>query len=221
MLTWEFTECYNLSPLKEICPQSSSRGTCRRYGFSEKMRIFLLKLVFAFLSKFGTSPRIPAYLNDWDTALLQTFDFTVHDLDGFFNEVELVIDLDFIHGITSVSSDKYFFRFDTLKLSPFAETYHPFPWGHFQQDLVSNLKLERFTPIIGIALLTIASSLNSTLDLNNFLSRFMNDFRSGELAIPNLSPTNGGSTLTTVQCLKGSSFNARVITIVVQKLYQG
>ncbi|GJU94440.1 hypothetical protein Tco_1319196 [Tanacetum coccineum] len=43
-----------------------------------------------------TSPKVPTYLENWNTALLQMFDLTVHDLDKFFNEVELVIDLDFI-----------------------------------------------------------------------------------------------------------------------------
>ncbi|GJV66675.1 hypothetical protein Tco_1482184 [Tanacetum coccineum] len=121
MLTWEFTECYSLSPLKELCPQSSRRGTCRRYMFREKMRILLLKLVFAFPSKFGTSPRILTYLHDLDMALLQTFDLTVHDFDRFFNEVELVIDLDFIQwnsecfvGYTGNAHDEMMKKFPVM-----------------------------------------------------------------------------------------------------------
>ncbi|GJX53645.1 hypothetical protein Tco_0282014 [Tanacetum coccineum] len=43
-----------------------------------------------------TSPRVLTHFNTWNTTLLQTLDLTVHDLDRFFNEVELVVDLDFI-----------------------------------------------------------------------------------------------------------------------------
>ncbi|GKA03250.1 hypothetical protein Tco_0676031 [Tanacetum coccineum] len=40
--------------------------------------------------------RVPAYLDNQNTTLFQTLDLTVHDLDRFFNEVDFVIDLDFI-----------------------------------------------------------------------------------------------------------------------------
>nr|GEW78709.1 hypothetical protein [Tanacetum cinerariifolium] len=43
-----------------------------------------------------TSPRVPAYLDNWNTAPLQALDLMVHDLDRFFNGVECVVDLDFI-----------------------------------------------------------------------------------------------------------------------------
>ncbi|GKG23290.1 hypothetical protein Tco_0391326, partial [Tanacetum coccineum] len=43
-----------------------------------------------------TSPRVLAYLDNWNATLLQTLDLTVHDLDRFFNEVEFVVDLNFI-----------------------------------------------------------------------------------------------------------------------------
>ncbi|GKB66461.1 hypothetical protein Tco_0927873 [Tanacetum coccineum] len=36
------------------------------------------------------------YLDDRNTALLQTLNLMVHDLDRFFNEVELVVNLDSI-----------------------------------------------------------------------------------------------------------------------------
>ncbi|GJZ45890.1 hypothetical protein Tco_0593486, partial [Tanacetum coccineum] len=38
----------------------------------------------------------PPHFNDWDAALLQTFDLAVHDFDRFFSELEFVIDLDSI-----------------------------------------------------------------------------------------------------------------------------
>ncbi|GKB40150.1 hypothetical protein Tco_0885092 [Tanacetum coccineum] len=52
--------------------------------------------VTSFPRKLKTSPRVLVYLDNQNTALLQTSDLTVHDLDGFFNEVEFVVNLDFI-----------------------------------------------------------------------------------------------------------------------------
>ncbi|GJX91339.1 hypothetical protein Tco_0344665 [Tanacetum coccineum] len=43
-----------------------------------------------------TSPRAPAYLDNWNVAPLQTLDLMVRDLDRFFSGVERVVDLDFI-----------------------------------------------------------------------------------------------------------------------------
>ncbi|GKE86279.1 hypothetical protein Tco_1560021, partial [Tanacetum coccineum] len=60
------------------------------------MRILLLHLIFTLLGKLRTSPRVLVYLDNQNTALLQTSDLTVYDLDGFFNEVEFVVNLDFI-----------------------------------------------------------------------------------------------------------------------------
>ncbi|GJY79340.1 hypothetical protein Tco_0485141, partial [Tanacetum coccineum] len=44
-----------------------------------------------------TSPRAPAYLENWNVAPLQTLDLMVRDLYRFFSGVERVVDLDFIH----------------------------------------------------------------------------------------------------------------------------
>ncbi|GJY12888.1 hypothetical protein Tco_0382197 [Tanacetum coccineum] len=65
--------CHIISPLKELCPQSLRRSIRQR-----------------------TSLRVPTYLDNQNTVLLQTLDFGVHDLDRFFNEVEFFVDLDFI-----------------------------------------------------------------------------------------------------------------------------
>nr|GEY50577.1 putative reverse transcriptase domain-containing protein [Tanacetum cinerariifolium] len=43
-----------------------------------------------------TSPGVPAHFDNRSTTLLQTLDLTVHDLDGFFNAVQFVVNLDFI-----------------------------------------------------------------------------------------------------------------------------
>ncbi|GJT07971.1 hypothetical protein Tco_0842433 [Tanacetum coccineum] len=43
-----------------------------------------------------TPPRVPAYFDNRNTTLLQTLDLTVYDLDRFFDEVQFVVNLDFI-----------------------------------------------------------------------------------------------------------------------------
>nr|GEY54898.1 putative reverse transcriptase domain-containing protein [Tanacetum cinerariifolium] len=48
-----------------------------------------------------TCPRVPAYRYNSNMALLQTLDLMVHDLNRFFNEVEFVVDLDFIQRFLS------------------------------------------------------------------------------------------------------------------------
>ncbi|GJX24929.1 hypothetical protein Tco_0231225 [Tanacetum coccineum] len=55
--------------------------------------------------------------------------------------------------------------------------YHPFPWRHFQHDLISHLKLKGFSSYVCVALLTITGSLNTTLDLNNLSSDSPKDLR--------------------------------------------
>ncbi|GJX90485.1 hypothetical protein Tco_0343811, partial [Tanacetum coccineum] len=92
--------CHILSPLKELCPQSLRRRIRRRFRITKKVRVLFLHLVFTFPGKLRTSPRVPAYLDNRNTALFQMLDLTVHDLVRFFNEVEFVVDLDFIqrHG---------------------------------------------------------------------------------------------------------------------------
>ncbi|GKG63545.1 hypothetical protein Tco_0643093, partial [Tanacetum coccineum] len=38
-----------------------------------------------------TSPGVPSNLNNWDTALSQPFDLSIHDFNRFFNKLKLVI----------------------------------------------------------------------------------------------------------------------------------
>ncbi|GJT99073.1 hypothetical protein Tco_1094591 [Tanacetum coccineum] len=91
-----FTRCHILYPLKEPCPQGLRHSICHGCIIWEKMRILLSHLIFTLPGKDRTSLRVPAYLDNRNTALLKTFDLPVHDLDGFFNEVEFVVDLDLI-----------------------------------------------------------------------------------------------------------------------------
>ncbi|GJV04507.1 putative reverse transcriptase domain-containing protein [Tanacetum coccineum] len=91
-----YGRCHILSPLKELCPQSLRRSIRRRFRISKKDAGTFLHLVFTLLRKLTTSSRVPTYLENQNTALLQTLDLTVHDLDSFFNEVKFFVDLDFI-----------------------------------------------------------------------------------------------------------------------------
>ncbi|GKF81356.1 hypothetical protein Tco_0239958, partial [Tanacetum coccineum] len=88
--------CDILSPLKKLCPQSLGRNLCRRCRVGEKVRVLLLHLVFTLPRKLRTSLRVPTYLDNRNTTLLETFDLMVHDLDRFFYEMEFFVDLDFI-----------------------------------------------------------------------------------------------------------------------------
>ncbi|GKC49856.1 hypothetical protein Tco_1072601 [Tanacetum coccineum] len=81
-----YTGCHILSPLKKLCPQSLGRNLCRGCRVGEKVRVFLLHLVFTLPSEHRTSPGVPEYFDNWNTTLLQTLDLMVHNLDGFFDE---------------------------------------------------------------------------------------------------------------------------------------
>ncbi|GJY35468.1 regulatory protein NPR3, partial [Tanacetum coccineum] len=67
-----------------------------RCGVGKQVRIFLSKLVFTFPGEFRTSHGIPPNLDDQNTDLLQSFDFPVHNLYRFFDEIKLIFDLDLI-----------------------------------------------------------------------------------------------------------------------------
>ncbi|GKA45492.1 hypothetical protein Tco_0738288 [Tanacetum coccineum] len=61
---------------------------------------------------------------------------------------------------------------------------------YFQHDLVSYLKLKGFPSYVNIALLMITSGLDAALDLNDFLSRLVDDLWTSELTISNFSPSD-------------------------------
>nr|GEU60841.1 hypothetical protein [Tanacetum cinerariifolium] len=149
------------------------------------------------LGKLKTSPRVLAYLDNKNMTLLETLDFTVHDLDKVFNEVQFFRQLGFhpvefkmIGNGSYFSNDLKRSNITRVQLSLFAKTYHPFPWRYFQHDLISYLKLKMFSSYIGIALLTITSGLDTDFDLNYFLVRLVVDHQSNELTISNFSPTD-------------------------------
>ncbi|GJT26744.1 hypothetical protein Tco_0907019 [Tanacetum coccineum] len=50
-----------------------------------------------------------------------------------------------------------------VQLSPFAETYHSFPWRYFQHDVISYLKLKGF-PSYAAILLPDARALDKVID---------------------------------------------------------
>ncbi|GKD57194.1 hypothetical protein Tco_1290581 [Tanacetum coccineum] len=75
------------------------------------MWVLFLHLVFTLPRKLRTSPRVPTYLDNRNTALLQTLDLKVHDLDRYFNEVDFVIHLDFIQWYS-----KSFVRHEFLQI---------------------------------------------------------------------------------------------------------
>ncbi|GKB32711.1 hypothetical protein Tco_0872112 [Tanacetum coccineum] len=72
-------DCYSLPLLKEPFPQGSRCGTCRGCGFCEEVRILLPELIFTFPCELRTSPEVPSNFDDWDAALLQPLDFTIHN----------------------------------------------------------------------------------------------------------------------------------------------
>ncbi|GJT36710.1 hypothetical protein Tco_0927129 [Tanacetum coccineum] len=83
------------------------RNFCHGRKNWEKMGVLLLHLIFTLPGELRTSPRVPAYFDNRNTALLQTLDLTVHDLDRLFDKVQFVIDLDFIsHALLQIRNVK-------------------------------------------------------------------------------------------------------------------
>nr|GEV44640.1 hypothetical protein [Tanacetum cinerariifolium] len=108
----------------------------------------------------------------------------------FFDEVQFVFNLDsgIARGNSSYfSNDLKRSNITRVRLSSFAKTYHLFPLRYFQHDLISYLKLKRFSSYVGIALLTITGGLDTDLDLNYFLGHLVDDLRASELIIFNFS----------------------------------
>nr|GFC65556.1 hypothetical protein [Tanacetum cinerariifolium] len=71
------------------------------------MRVLLLHLIFTLASELKTSLGVPAHFDNQNMTLLQTVDLTVHDLDGFFNEVQFVVNLDFIQCLDTALDLNY------------------------------------------------------------------------------------------------------------------
>ncbi|GJS05234.1 zinc finger BED domain-containing protein RICESLEEPER 2-like protein [Tanacetum coccineum] len=76
----------------------------------------MLNLAKIELGELRTSPRVPAHFDYRNMTLLQTLDLTVHNLDGFFNEIQFVVNLDLVHQpcISSISRrEKYYEPYST------------------------------------------------------------------------------------------------------------
>nr|GFA61683.1 hypothetical protein [Tanacetum cinerariifolium] len=56
------------------------------------MSVLLLHLIFTLLGELRTSPGVLTHFDNRNTTLLQMLDLAVYDLDGFFIEVQFVID---------------------------------------------------------------------------------------------------------------------------------
>ncbi|GJV96813.1 hypothetical protein Tco_1548390 [Tanacetum coccineum] len=148
------------------------------------MRVLFLHLVFTLPRKLRTSPRVPTYLDNRNAALLQTLDLTVHDLDRLFNEVKVIVNLDFIQRYSKGFVRHTFHQIQDVKRTMnSAQLIREFK----SHDLISHLKLKGFSSYVGIALLTIMGGLDTSLNLNNFLGCLMNDLWASELTISNFS----------------------------------
>nr|GEY03438.1 hypothetical protein [Tanacetum cinerariifolium] len=71
------------------------------------MRVLLLYLIFTLPGELRTSLGVPALFDNRNTTLLQLLNLTVYDLDKFFNEVQFVINLDFIHCLDTALDLNY------------------------------------------------------------------------------------------------------------------
>nr|GEX09853.1 hypothetical protein [Tanacetum cinerariifolium] len=152
-----------------------------------------------------------------------SFEFDLY-APRFFNEVQICHQLGFhpmsIGNGSYSSCDLKRSNITRVQLSPFAKTYHSLPKRYFQHDLISYLKLKRFSSYVGIALLMIKGSLDTALDLNYLLSCLVDDLWVSKLSVFNLIPTDRLLTLASIQCLKRSSLNAGMVTVVLRKFYQ-
>ncbi|GKD65433.1 hypothetical protein Tco_1307541, partial [Tanacetum coccineum] len=81
-------------------------------GVGEEVRILAAELVFTFPRKLWTSSEVPSNFNDWNAALLQPLDLSVYNFHGLLTKWSLSSIWISSNGITSDSSDKYFFRLD-------------------------------------------------------------------------------------------------------------
>nr|GEV95110.1 reverse transcriptase domain-containing protein [Tanacetum cinerariifolium] len=164
----KFTWCHILSSLEELCPQSSRRSIQRRYRISKKVRIFLLHLIFTLPCELKTSPRVPMYLNNRNATLLQIFDLTVYSFDGFFTELEFVIDLYFIQLYS-----KSFVGYAFLHVRDVKSTVNltQLLWEFKSICNSSNFGNDPKS----MALLTVTGNLDTALDLNNHLGCLVDD----------------------------------------------
>nr|GEX57412.1 hypothetical protein [Tanacetum cinerariifolium] len=80
-------------------PKAHDVVSANRCRIWEKMRVLLLHLIFMLSGELRTSLGVPTHFDNRNTTLLQTLELTAHDLDKFFDEVQFVVNLNFIHCI--------------------------------------------------------------------------------------------------------------------------
>nr|GEY05036.1 DNA-directed DNA polymerase [Tanacetum cinerariifolium] len=114
----------------------------------------------------------------------------IRDVKRTMNSVQLLLEFKSIGNGSYFSYELKRSNITRVHLFGFAKMYDPFPWRHFQHDLISHLKLKGFSSYIGIALLTITGGLDTTLDLKNLLGCLMDDLWASELTISNFSPAD-------------------------------
>ncbi|GKB82776.1 hypothetical protein Tco_0949671 [Tanacetum coccineum] len=73
------------------------------------------RVVTFFPRELRTSLGVPAHFDNQNMALLQTLDLTVHNLDGFFDEVQFVVNLDLIQWYSKQFISHLFLQFRDVK----------------------------------------------------------------------------------------------------------
>nr|GEX71396.1 reverse transcriptase domain-containing protein [Tanacetum cinerariifolium] len=198
---------------KVVQMKSRIQAACdRQKSYADKRRKAKPSLYRTFQDPFqggngdlGTSLRVPAYLDNWNMTLLQKLDLVVHDLNGFFDEMELAVDLDLIQR-----NNECFIRYTFFYILSIECTMH-------STQLFREFKKVSNRSHLGKDL----ESLDATFHLDDLLVCLMYDFWTCELAVSNLSPANRRLTLTAIQCLEQCCLDASMIAVVVQKLHQG
>ncbi|GJT74838.1 putative reverse transcriptase domain-containing protein [Tanacetum coccineum] len=123
-----FVEPFNLvEPIENQAPPVVTMVEISKLSLRDT---FSCHLVFTLPRKLRTSPRVPTYLDNRNTALLQMLDFAFHDLDRFLNEVEFFVDLDFIQRI-KISLDEYYYFVGKRVAFSVVENYVKNAWKKF------------------------------------------------------------------------------------------
>src|SRR3954470_17498900 len=86
--------------------------------------------------------------------------------------------------------------------------------------MIPLLKLKCFPPLVMIALLTTLRSFHLFLNHSNLLCSLLYNFRTNHSTLTRFVPTQRRSTSPTIQSLKRSHTDTRMITVVVGELNQ-
>ncbi|GKA35443.1 retrovirus-related pol polyprotein from transposon TNT 1-94 [Tanacetum coccineum] len=122
------------------------------------------------------------FLNKY-TASLELLDLTVHNLYGFFDEVEFIVELDFtsqgqfkrLSYWTNPFYDSKGSNIMRVQLSTFPKLHYALPGRDLEHNLISDFKFKGPTPLVSIALLSIKRRLHAISNLKNLLRSLMNN----------------------------------------------